>query len=58
MTNFKEKIMRYEKPMYSKENLEAKDVITVSFSIGDVKVTEVFDDQAEVSVSANDVLGE
>ena len=49
--------MKYENPNYKIEMLTSKDVITVSFFIGDVKVTEVFDDQAEVSASANDVLG-
>ena len=57
MTSFKEKIMRYEKPIYSIENLEAKDIVTFSFIRDEITVTEVFDDQAEVSVSANDVLG-
>ena len=49
--------MRYQQPKYENKLLEAKDVITVSFFTGDVEITEVFDDQAEVSVSANDVLG-
>ena len=49
--------MRYEKPTYSKENLETKDIVTFSFIRDEITVTEVFDDQAEVSVSANDVLG-
>ena len=49
--------MRYQQPKYENKRLEAKDVITLSFTIGDVKVTEVFDDKAEVSASANDVLG-
>ena len=49
--------MRYQQPKYENKLLEAKDVITRSFFIGDVKVTEVFEDQAEVSASANDVLG-
>ena len=49
--------MRYEKPTYNKENLETKDIVTLSFFRSEVTVTEVFEDQAEVSVSANDVLG-
>ena len=52
--------MRYQQPKYENKLLEAKDVITLSFTIGDVKVTEVFEDKskAEVSASANDVIGE
>ena len=50
--------MKYENPIYKIELLEAKDVITLSFFVGDVKVTEEFDGEgAEVSASANDVLG-
>ena len=49
--------MRYQQPKYDNTLIESKDVITLSFTIGDVKVTEVFDDKAEVSASANDVLG-
>ena len=48
--------MRYEKPTYRIELIKSKDVITLS-SFLNVKVTEVFEDQAEVSASANDVLG-
>lgn len=49
--------MRYENPTYKVEFLEAKDVVTLSFFRSEITVTEVFEDQAEVSVSANDVLG-
>ena len=51
--------MRYQQPKYENTLIESKDVITLSFFIGDVKVTEVFEDnsKAEVSASANDVLG-
>ena len=52
-----EAISMYENPIYKIELLESKDVITISFFIGDVKITEVFEDKAEVSASANDVLG-
>ena len=50
--------MKYENPTYKKENLETKDVVTLSFFRSEITVTEVFDEnKAEVSVSANDVLG-
>ena len=50
--------MKYENPNYKIEMLTSKDVITRSFFINDVKVTETFDGEgAEVSASANDVLG-
>ena len=48
--------MKYEKPTYINQIAETKDVITLS-SFLNVKITEVFEDQAEVSASANDVLG-
>ena len=48
--------MRYEKPTYKIELIKSKDVITLS-SFLPVKITEVFEDEAEVSASANDVLG-
>ncbi len=49
--------MRYEQPKYENKLIESKDVITLSFFTGEVEITEVFDDKAEVSASANDVLG-
>ena len=49
--------MKYVNPTFKVEYLEANDVITTSLFRSEVTVTEVFEDQAEVSVSANDVLG-
>ena len=49
--------MKYENPTYNKEYIESNDIVTLSFFRDEVTVTEVFEDQAEVSVSANDVLG-
>ena len=49
--------MKYQQPKYDIKLLEAKDVITFSFFRSDVEITEVFEDKAEVSASANDVLG-
>lgn len=49
--------MKYEQPKYNIKFLQSKDVITLSSILNGVKITEVFEDEAEVSASANDVLG-
>ena len=48
--------MKYQQPKYNITLLEARDVITLSFFKSDVEITKVFEDKAEVSASANDVL--
>ena len=50
--------MKYENPIYSIKVLEAKDILTKSDEEEVVEFLEINENQAQVSASANDVLGE
>ena len=48
--------MKYENPTYKIELLESKDVVTLSFFLGSLKVKELFENDVEVSLDADDLF--
>ncbi|MBO5356989.1 MAG: hypothetical protein J6A95_04400 [Clostridia bacterium] len=48
--------MKYENPTYKIELLESKDVVTLSFFVNGLKFKELFENDVEVSLDANDLF--